>query len=155
MERRQRLSLWLARLVVGAVFFFNVTCALAFVAWPERYAPGFEVSGVPGRVLVRGIGILFLMWNATYPPVLVRPDRHRTLFAVILVQQAIGVAGETWMWAMLPVGHAALRATGLRFMAFDGAGLVGMGLAFWLIALKERWPEDASQAVGQGNSRGG
>ena len=130
MDRRHRLSLWLARLVVGIVFFFNVTCALAFVAQPDRYAPGFEVSGVPGRVLVRGIGILFLMWNATYPPVLVRPDRHRTLFAVILAQQAIGLAGETWMWATLPTGHAALWATGLRFIAFDAAGLVGMGLVF-------------------------
>jgi hypothetical protein len=104
------------------------------VAQPDRYAPGFEVSGVPGRVLVRGIGILFLMWNATYPPVLVRPDRNRTLFAVILVQQAIGLAGETWMWATLPAGHAALWMTGLRFIAFDGAGLVGMGLVFWLLS---------------------
>jgi hypothetical protein len=134
MGRRHRLSLWLARVVVGTVFFFNVTCALTFVAQPDRYAPGFEVSGVPGRVLVRGIGILFLMWNATYPPVLVRPDRNRTLFAVILVQQAIGLAGETWMWATLPAGHAALWTTGLRFIAFDGAGLVGMVLAFWLLS---------------------
>ena len=54
-------------------------------------------------------------------------------FVVILAQQAIGLAGETWMWATLPPGHAALRATGLRFIAFDGAGLVGMGLAFWLL----------------------
>jgi hypothetical protein len=132
MRRHHWLSPWLIRLVVGAVFFFNVTCALAFVIHPDRYAPAFEVSGVPGRVLVRGIGILFLMWNATYPPVLVRPCRNRILFAVILVQQAIGVAGETWMWATLPPGHAALWATGLRFIAFDGAGLVGMGLVFWL-----------------------
>ena len=134
-DRSHRLSLWLARLVVGTVFFFNVTCALAFVARPDQYAPGFEVGGVPGRVVVRGIGILFLMWNATYPPVLVRPDRHRTLFAVILAQQAIGLAGETWMWATLPPGHAALRATGLRFITFDGAGLVGMGLIFGLLRL--------------------
>ena len=133
MDRRHRLSLWLARLVVGTVFFFNVTCALAFIARPDRYAPGFEVSGIPGQVLVRGIGILFLMWNATYPPVLVRPDRHRTLFAVLLAQQAIGLAGETWMWLTLPAGHAALWATGLRFIAFDGAGLVGTGLVFWLL----------------------
>ena len=133
MERRHRWSLWLARLVVGTVFFFNATCALMFIAWPDRYAPGFEVSGVPGRMLVRGIGILFLMWNATYPPVLVRPDRHRTLFAVILAQQAIGVAGETWMWATLPPGHAALWITGLRFIAFDAAGLVGLGMVFWLL----------------------
>ena len=125
-DQRHELVLWLVRLAVGAVFFFNVTCALAFVAQPARYAPGFEVGGVPGRVLVRGMGILFLMW-------LIRPDRHRTLFAVILAQPAIGVAGETWMWATLPAGHTALWNTGLRFIVFDGAGLVGMAVAFWLL----------------------
>ena len=133
MERQHRLFVWLARAVVGLVFFFNVTCALAFVAWPDRYTSGFEVSGVPGRVVVRGIGILFLMWNATYPPVLLWPDQNRALFAVILAQQAIGLAGETWMWMALPPGHDALWATGLRFIAFDGAGLVGMGLVFLLL----------------------
>lgn len=127
---RHSCFLWTVRLVVGVVFFFNVTCALAFIARPGDYAPAFEVSGVPGETLVRGMGILFLMWNATYPPVLVRPDRQRTLFAVILAQQAIGVVGETAMWATLPPGHPALWATGLRFILFDGAGLVAMGLAF-------------------------
>ena len=138
MDRRHQLVLWLARLVVGMVFFFNVTCALAFVIQPDRYAPGFEVSGVPGRTLVRGVGILFLMWNATYPPVLFRPEEHQTMFAVVLIQQAIGVAGETWMWATLPAGHPALRATGLRFMAFDAAGLVGMTAIFWLLRKRRK-----------------
>jgi hypothetical protein len=97
------LFLWIARLIVGVVFFFNVTCALEFIARPGDYAPGFELSGLPGEAMVRGIGILFLMWNATYPPVLVRPDRERTLFAVVLAQQAIGVLGETASgWACRP-----------------------------------------------------
>lgn len=135
-------ALWISRLVVGIVFFFNVTCALAFVTKPDQYTAAFEVSGVPGRVLVRGIGMLFLMWNVTYPLVLARPDRHRTLFAVILVQQAIGLVGETWMWLTLPPGHAALWITGLRFIFFDGAGLVGMGIVFWLL----RWTRSHSPA---------
>ena len=132
-DQRRDWLVWLVRLAVGTVFFFNVTCALAFVAQPDRYTTGFEVDGVPGRTLVRGMGILFLMWNATYPPVLIRPDRHRTLFAVILAQQAIGVIGETWMWATLPADHAALWNTGLRFIAFDGVGLVGMAVVFCLL----------------------
>jgi hypothetical protein len=137
MDQKREWIAWLARLAVGIVFFFNITCALAFVAQPDRYAPSFEVDGAPGRAFVRGIGILFLMWNATYPPVLYRPDRHQTLFAVILVQQAIGVIGETWIWATLPPGHMALSTTGLRFIAFDGAGLVAMGVAFWLLLRKQ------------------
>jgi len=132
---RCRLAAWLTRLAVGTVFFFNVTCGLAFVAQPDRYAPAFEVGGTPGRVLVRGMGILFLMWNVTYPPVLLDPRRHRTLFAVILAQQAVGLAGETWVWLALPPGHAALWTTGMRFIVFDGAGLVGMGIAFLFLWL--------------------
>ena len=63
----KRITLWLARLALGVVFVFNVNCALAFIARPAAYAPGFEVSGIPGEALVRGVGILFLMWNVTYP----------------------------------------------------------------------------------------
>lgn len=128
----KRVWQWLARLAVGTVFCFNVACALAFIAHPERYVAAFEVAGVPGRVMVQGIGILFLMWNATYPPVLLQPARQRLLFAIVLAQQAIGLAGETALWLSLPAGHAALRATGLRFILFDGGGLAAMTLAFWL-----------------------
>jgi hypothetical protein len=115
---------------VGAVFAVNVGCALSFLMRPEAYAPGFELSGVSGAVLVRGLGILFLMWNATYPPVILRPAEYRLLFAVLLVQQAIGLAGEGWLWLALPEGHGALSATGLRFIVFDGAGLLAMAAAF-------------------------
>jgi hypothetical protein len=83
--------------------------------------------------MVQAIGILFLMWNATYPLVVIHPHRYRTLFAVVLAQQAIGVVGETWLLISLPVGHPALWATGVRFIVFDGLGLIGMGILFWLL----------------------
>jgi hypothetical protein len=130
-------AVWLARAVVGAVFAVNVACALSFLARPEAYAPGFELSGVPGRALVRGLGILFLMWNATYPPVILQPARHRLLFAVVLAQQAIGLAGEAWLWLALPEGHDALRATGLRFIVFDGAGLLALIAGYALSAARK------------------
>ncbi len=120
------------------VFLVNVTCSAAFLLRPERYAAGFETGGAAGRAVVQGFGILFLMWNATYPPVMLRPQAQLTLFAVILVQQAIGLAGETWLWLGLPEGHAALRATGQRFMLFDGIGLLVMGAAFWALKLARR-----------------
>jgi hypothetical protein len=140
-EREQTPSLivaWVVRLVVGAVFLMNVGCGLSFLAWPDRYAAGFEIGGVPGFALVRGLGILFLMWNATYPPVILQPGRTRALFAVVLVQQVIGLAGEIWIWLALPAGHAALQATGLRFILFDGIGLLGMVAAFWLLKTDRR-----------------
>jgi hypothetical protein len=137
-NRKHMLAAWLARLAVGFVFIINLSCAFAFILQPERYAPGFELSGLPGRVAVQGFGILFLMWNATYPPVLLHPARQKTLFSVILVQQFIGLAGETWLWLQLPNAHAALQATGLRFILFDGFGLILMGAAFIFLIVSMR-----------------
>ena len=119
-------TLWLARLALAVVFFFNVSCALVFIARPEAYAPGFEVSGVAGEALVRGMGVLFLMWNVTYPLTIWHPWCYRWLFLIVIVQQAIGLAGETWMLLTLPPGHTALTATGYRFVAFDGGGFMAM-----------------------------
>ncbi len=148
-SRGYLLAAWFARLAVGFVFAGNVACALAFILQPERYAGGFEVSGLPGQVIVRGFGILFLMWNATYPPVLVRPAAQRTLFAVILVQQFIGVVGESWMWLALPAGHQALWETGLRFIVFDGFGLVVMGITFVLLGKVTSAPAPGTSTPGR------
>jgi hypothetical protein len=120
----------ITRTVVGAVFLMNVWCAVTFLGWPENFTASFELGGAPGRAIVQAFGILFLMWNATYPAVVWRPRAHRVLFAVILVQQAIGLVGETWLVLSLAPGHAALWATGVRFIVFDGAGLALMLLAY-------------------------
>lgn len=129
--------IWLTRLIVGVVFLVNLSAALAFIFQPARYVSGFEVAGVAGRAIVQGIGILFLMWNATYPVVILQPLRHLTVFAIILVQQLIGVVGETWIWLTLPSGHEALRQTGMRFILFDSGGLIAM-LAVYLFLFRNR-----------------
>lgn len=84
-----------ARIAVAAVFALNVQCALQFVLWPEAFAGAYELSGVAGEAAVRGLGVAFLMWNATYPTVIASPRRFQALYAVVLVQQAIGLVGET------------------------------------------------------------
>ena len=125
--------LWTARGALALVLAWNLQAALAFILAPDAHAPGFEVGGVPGRVIVRGFGILFLMWNVPYVAALVHPLRHIVPFACAVVAQFIGLAGETWMAVTLPPDHEALRATGLRFIAFDGAGFVLLAIAFALI----------------------
>lgn len=138
MDTTCRAAAWVVRITVGLVFLTNVACALEFVVSPGRYTAAFELQGVPGRTMVRGIGVLFLMWNATYPPVLWNPWKHRTMMGVVLLQQAVGLVGETWMWATLPAGHGALQATGLRFILFDGVGLPLMSIAFGLLLVCAR-----------------
>ncbi len=126
---------WPARIAVGAVFIMNIWCALAYLAAPEAYAPGYGLAGSTGRAVVQAFGVLFLMWNATYPPVIWRPQRYLTLFAIVLVQQLIGLAGEALIVQGLPASATALRATGLRFALFDGAGLLLMLAAFLVLRL--------------------
>ena len=122
---RVRRAAWLARAAFLLVFAINVQCAASFVLWPDAYAPSFEVAGVPGAAAVQGLGIAFLMWNATYPAVIASPLRFRAVAVIVLVQQAIGLAGESWLRFGLPAGHAALSASIERFILFDAAGPSG------------------------------
>ena len=41
--------IWISRLLIGTVLFFNLQCALAFLANPQSYTAGFGLSGRPGR----------------------------------------------------------------------------------------------------------
>ena len=122
----------LARVALSVVLIANLSAALPFVLRPADYAAGFELSGVPGEVAVRGLGILFLMWAVPFFPAIIHPARYRIAFTCVLAMQVIGLAGELLMLMGLPAGHAALRATGLRFVAFDGAGLLLLLVAYRL-----------------------
>ncbi|MBR2521779.1 MAG: hypothetical protein IKE61_01440 [Coriobacteriales bacterium] len=129
---------WISRVVVAVVFVINVWCALGFIIDPSGYMGAYELSGVSGKVAIQGIGVAFLMWNATYPLVIANPMKHRTLFAIVLVQQLIGVAGESIILASLEPGHALLSASILRFIAFDAGGLVLMSISFALLVVAMR-----------------
>ena len=115
---------WVARILVAIVFFINVMAAVQFIVWPEAYVSAYQLEGLAGPAIVRSFGICFLMWNATYPPVIVHPDRYRVLFGVVIAQQAIGFAGESLLLSGLGAGLEVLAGSIMRFAAFDGAGLV-------------------------------
>jgi hypothetical protein len=126
---------WLARLLIGLVFFFNVQCAILFLAAPQLYAASFELSGPAGEGMLRGLGLLFLMWNVPYAVALWNPARQRTSLFEAVAMQAIGVVGETLLLLTFPTGHAAIRATIGRFILFDGSGLALLLLASALAKL--------------------
>lgn len=123
---------WIARLLVAVVFFLNVQCAVQFLLWPGSYTGAYQVEGASAEVMVRTVGICFLMWNATYPPVIARPGRYRVLFAVVIAQQLIGLIGETALYFGLGAGLDVLGGSILRFIVFDAAGLVLLAVAFAL-----------------------
>lgn len=126
------MRLLISRLLIGIVFFWNVQCAIVFLLWPERYAPGFELSGAAGEAAIRGIGVLFLMWNVPYAVALWHPVRHRLSLYESTAMQAIGVFGESMIYLTMPAGHMISRLNLGRFILFDAAGLVLLLASIWI-----------------------
>ena len=122
---------WIARLLIGFVFFFNIQCAIVFIIRPDLYTSGFELQGGTGEAMVRGLGVLFLMWNVPYAVALRNPVRFRISLVEAIAMQTIGLVGETLIFWLLPGEHPAVQSTILRFISFDGGGLIALGLAAW------------------------
>lgn len=123
---------WLARGLIGLVFAWNVQCAVAFLLSPATYAPRFELTGAPGEAMVRGMGVLFLMWNVPYAVALWHPVCHRVSLYEAVAMQAIGLIGESLLLWTLGGQHPLAAASVMRFIAFDGAGLILLLCAVFL-----------------------
>jgi hypothetical protein len=132
MSRPETIRLWFARLLIGIVFLWNVQCAIAFLLAPAPFAPGFELSGAAGAAAVRGMGVLFLMWNVPYAVALWHPVRHRVSLYEAVTMQTIGLIGESLILLSLGGAHPIAAGSVTRFIAFDGAGVVLLALAAWV-----------------------
>lgn len=87
---------------------------------------------------MRAIAVLFMMWNVPYLAACWQPRRNILSLKEALIMQSIGLAGETTILLTITSDHEALRASILRFIAFDGAGLVLLLAALWIMNVKER-----------------
>jgi hypothetical protein len=112
-----------ARLLIGTVAFFNLQCAGLFIIFPTAYSPSFELAGVPGRAMLQGLGLLFIMWNIPYLVALSDPIKRKISLTEATIMQTIGLVGESLLMITLPPGHDILRASVFRFILFDAAGL--------------------------------
>lgn len=130
-DKQAVVAAWVCRVCFALVFALNVQCAFSYIFMPESFVGGFQLSDVEGAVAVQGIGVAFLMWNATYPAFIVFPQRFRALGVIILFQQMIGLIGESAIYLSLPeFGYAQLAHSIARFIVFDAIGLVFMTLSF-------------------------
>jgi len=133
--------LWPARALLGLVIASNLQAALIFLTMPGAIAPGFELTGLSAEgadalsadVAVRGIAILFIMWNIPYLVAFWHPARHLTSLMEAVVMQATGLAGETALWFTIPAAHLTLQTSILRFIIFDALGLLLLLCAFWWV----------------------
>ena len=131
--KRIDFRVWAARLLIAAVVTWNLQCALVFLLDSGVFASGFELSGFPGNAAVRGFAVLFVMWNIPYLVALWHPQRQRVSLWEALVMQALGLLGESLILFSIPAGHAVLYASIVRFMLFDGAGVVCLSGAALLV----------------------
>lgn len=136
MNSRTKVRLWIARLCIAVVLAWNLECGVSFLATPQEFAPGFELNGVSGNAAVRGMGLLFIMWNIPYLVALWHPIRHRLSLGEACLMQGVGLSGESWLLTTLPNQQFVLRSSITRFIIFDLAGLLLLILAFWLVGHK-------------------
>jgi len=119
--------------LIGVVLVINVQSALVFWLSPGLFAPAYELSGVPGDAAIRGLAVLFLMWNVPYVVALINPIQHRISLYEAIVMQGIGLIGESLILWGLPHKNIILRESIWRFIIFDGCGLVALVVAAWTI----------------------
>lgn len=136
--RKMHVAIWSARLAFVFFFFWNIQCALSFLMHPADQAFAFGLAGLAGEAAIRGIAIAFLMWNVTYPLVILDPIKYRTVSYLVIVQQAVGLIGECWILATVRQSEVLLSSQITRFIYFDAAGLLIMSLALIGLMLAQR-----------------
>ena len=94
--------------------------------------------------MLRGMGLLFLMWNIPYLVALIHPLRHYVSLVEAVIMQSIGVAGESLLLAALPGQHSQLHASVMRFIYFDGGGLILLLAAFILVRRLRHHPGNST-----------
>ena len=122
----------IARVLIGLVILWNLQAALVFLLWPDRYTAAYELQDLAGAAVLRGIGVLFVMWNVPYAVALWHPVRQRVSLYEALAMQTIGLVGELVIYLSLPTTLAILRGSIYRFIIFDGLGLLLLLIAAWI-----------------------
>ncbi len=115
------------------VAFWNLQAAFVFIFTPDSFVRAYELSGVAGETAIRGVGVLFLMWNVPYLFALIDPLRYRLALTLSLLMQTTGLLGETYIYCTLPAGHLILSGSILRFIVFDGAGLALLAVSWRVV----------------------
>ena len=116
----------------------NLQAAVQFMFAPQNYTAGFEMSGVAGEAMMRGMGVLFLMWCVPYIFASIHPVKYHVALVSAVIMQFIGVVGESLILATIPGSHVMIHASVTRFILFDGGGLIVLLAALLLASLATR-----------------
>jgi hypothetical protein len=131
-------KVWVSRLLIATVTLMNLQAAFLFLLRPGDFAYGFEMTGTEGEAMMRGMGLLFLMWNIPYIFAAIHPSRNFISLIEASIMQFIGVAGETLILLGMPREHPLIEASVKRFILFDGSGFVFLIIALLLAVMARR-----------------
>jgi hypothetical protein len=109
-----------------------MSCAISFIIDPSQGTVGYELSGVGAIAAIRGMGVIMLMWNISYIPLIYRPSRFRCMFVVVIIQQLIAVAGDMYVVLFDASSASMLYDSVTRFLMFDIAGIVLLIISYFL-----------------------
>lgn len=121
--------------MIAIVLAWNLEAAISFLVSPAPYLSSFELDGIPGEIAVAGTGLLFLMWQVPYVLALMNPLKFKVSLLEALVMQFIGLVGESLLLTRITSDHSTLRSSIIRFILFDGIGVVLLGVALGLVCL--------------------
>lgn len=138
--------------LIGVVVFFNLQCALIFLLNPEFYLKGYLLDGIGGQFAIQGMGILFIMWNVPYLVALLNPWKHHVSLFESIVMQAIGLLGESSLLIIHPEVPSPLNQNIIRFIIFDGCGLILLILSRYLT--REIWKKQQFEGKSLGEFNG-
>jgi hypothetical protein len=133
MNQPSAIRLTITRCLIAAVVLINLQCAIMFLLKPEFFLSAFELSAIPGEAALRGMGVLFLIWNVPYLVAFFNPVRYKVALYEAIAMQTIGLVGEMAIFASLPVAHALLRDSIARFILFDAGGLIALVVSLYTV----------------------
>ncbi len=128
-------SMWISRGLILVVLVWNLDAAITFMLFPQQFVASFELTGVPGGIAIAGTGLLFLMWQVPYVFAVINPQKHRLSLIEALLMQSIGLVGESILLSRVSSEFNPLRNSILRFIVFDGIGVLLLVIALMLIII--------------------
>lgn len=130
--------IWLIRLLISVVAFWNFQCAFRFYFSPYGFVSSFDLPVDSGPMVIRSLGLLFAMWTVPYGFAILRPIQWRVCLWAAVIQQALGVIGESWLLTTIPTDLVQTHSSIIRFIWFDAAGLVLLLLALFISMFLQR-----------------
>ena len=141
-----KLRTWLSRILIIIVAAWNIQAAFFLLIQTETVTSSIQLPGPAGILTVRGIGILFLMWNIPYMAAAINPIRNRNSLIESLLMQFIALAGESLILRSTQALTFALETTMNTYIRFDAAGLVLLAAAM-LVTMRIPDPRGTSPVL--------